>query len=188
MASTFIELRPSAQSFRIKVEGLMPALEAGIQAPEIKLASLDGQKFSLHDALKRGPVVAAFFKVDCPVCQFTFPYLEKIFQAYGKSGKFTLVGISQNEATDTRGFNRQYGITFPTLLDEKGKYPASNDYGLTNVPTLFLVSTAGEIETSSVGWFKKDIEELNSELAFLSGKPAIKLFAPGERAPDFKPG
>ena len=56
------------------------------------------------------------------------------------------------------------------------------------MPTLFVISTEGEIETSSVGWFKKDIEELNSDLAFLTGKPAIKLFALGESVPDFKPG
>ena len=166
----------------------MPALEAGIQAPEIKLAALDGQKFSLQDALKRGPVVAAFFKVDCPVCQFTFPYLEKIFRAYGQSGKFTLVGISQNDAADTRAFNREFGITFPILLDEKGKYPASNAYGLTNVPTVFRISTAGEVETSIVAWSKQDMEQLNEKLAHLSGKPAIKLFASGERVPDYKPG
>src|SRR5215469_10099835 len=118
----------------------MPALEAGIQAPEINLSALDGQKFSLKEALQRGPVVAAFFKVNCPVCQFAFPYLEKIFKAYGQTGKFTLVGISQNDATETKNFNREYGITFPSLLDPKGKYPASNAYGLTNVPTVFLIS------------------------------------------------
>jgi peroxiredoxin len=166
----------------------MPALEAGIQAPEINLAFLDGQKFSLRDVLKRGPVVAAFFKVDCPVCQFAFPYLDKIFRAYGQSGAFTLVGISQNDAAETRAFNREYGITFPMLLDEKGKYPASNAYGLTNVPTVFVISPAGEIETSSVAWSKQDFEQLNQNLARLSGKPVIKLFAPGERVPDYKPG
>jgi peroxiredoxin len=166
----------------------MPALEAGIRAPEIKLTSLDGQKFSLQDALKRGAVVAAFFKVNCPVCQFSFPYIEKIFKAYGQSGKFALVGISQNDAADTRAFNREYGITFPILLDEKGKYPASNAYGLTNVPTVFLISTDGEIESSSVGWSKKDIEQLNQKLAELAGKPAARLFSAGERVPDYKPG
>lgn len=166
----------------------MPALEAGIRAPEIRLASLDGEKFSLQDALKRGPVVAAFFKVNCPVCQFAFPYLEKMFRAYGQSGKFTLVGISQNDAADTRNFNREYGISFPTLLDERSKYPASNAYGLTNVPTVFLISTDGEIEASSVGWSKQDMEQLNQELAQISGKTAVKLFAPGERVPDYKPG
>lgn len=166
----------------------MPALEAGIHAPEIKLTFLDGQKFSLEDALKRGPVLAAFFKVNCPVCQFAFPYLEKTFKAYGQSGKFTLVGISQNDADDTRGFNRQYGITFPSLLDEKSKYPVSNAYGLTNVPTVFLISTDGEIEASSVGWSKQDMEQLNQKLAQISGKTAVKLFAHGERVPDYKPG
>jgi peroxiredoxin len=166
----------------------MPALEVGIQAPEISLALVDGQKFSLQDALKRGPVVAAFFKVNCPVCQFAFPYLEKIFRAYSQSGKFTLVGISQNDSVETRAFNREFGITFPTLLDEKGKYPVSNAYGLTNVPTVFLISTAGEIETSSVAWSKQDMEQLNQKLARLSGKPVIKLFAPGENVPDYKPG
>lgn len=166
----------------------MPALEAGIHAPEMKLAFLDGQKFSLENALKHGPVVAAFFKVNCPVCQFAFPYLEKMFRAYGQSGKLTLVGVSQNDAADTRKFNREYGITFPTLLDERSKYPVSNAYGLTNVPTVFLISTDGEIEASSVGWSKQDTEQLNQKLAQINGKTAVKLFAPGERVPDYKPG
>ncbi len=67
----------------------MPALEAGVQAPEIELQYLDGSKFSLKEARKKGPVVAAFFKVSCPVCQMAFPYLERVFRAYEKSGKFT---------------------------------------------------------------------------------------------------
>src|SRR5215472_16877202 len=98
---------------------------------------LDGGKFSLSGALARGPVVVAFFKVSCPVCQLAFPYLERIFKAYSKDGKFTLVGISQDNAKDTQAFNRQFGVTFPALLDEK-KYPVSNAYGLTNVPTIFV--------------------------------------------------
>lgn len=166
----------------------MPALEAGIRAPEINLPSIDGQKFSLAEALKRGPVIAAFFKVDCPVCQFTFPYLERIFKAYGGSGAFSFVGISQNDPSETKGFNRQYGVSFPVLLDEKKKYLVSNAYGLTNVPSVFVISTAGEIESSSVGWSRKDIEQLNQKLARLSGKDAISVFAPGERIPDYKPG
>jgi len=166
----------------------MPALEAGIHAPEMKLAFLDGQEFSLRDALKRGPVVAAFFKVNCPVCQFSLPYLEKMFQAYGQSGKFTMVGVSQNDAADTRGFNREYGISFPMLLDEKSNYPASNAYGLSHVPTVFLISMASEIEASSVGWSRQEMEQLNQKLAQISGTTAVKLFAPGERVPDYKPG
>ena len=96
----------------------MPALVSGVRAPDIHLTSLDGEKFSLVDALARGPVVLAFFKVSCPVCQMAFPYLDRIFRAYAKSGKFTFVGISQDNAKESKAFNRQFGVTFPTLLDE----------------------------------------------------------------------
>jgi peroxiredoxin len=166
----------------------MPALEAGVQAPEIELQDLDGKKFSLKEARKKGPVVAAFFKVSCPVCQLAFPYLERIFKAYAGGGKFTFVGVSQDNPTDTKAFNRQYSVTFPVLLDPAGKYPASNAYKLTNVPTVFLISPEGEIEFSSVSWSKADMEQLGRRLAIASDMPAEQIFKPGERVPEYKPG
>jgi len=165
----------------------MPALVAGVRAPEINLTSLDGSKFSLQDALKRGPVVAAFFKVSCPVCQLAFPYLERVFKAYGKSNAFTFVGVSQDDAADTKGFARDHGVTFPILLDPPGKYPVSNAYGLTNVPTVFLISE-GEIESSIVSWSKADIEQLSTRLAEVSETAVAQIFRPGEKVPDYKPG
>src|ERR1700755_2874395 len=100
----------------------MPALEAGVQAPEIELTSLDGKKFSLKEIRQKGPVVAVFFKVSCPVCQLALPFLERIFRAYSQSNTFTFVGISQDNAADTKAFNSRYGITFPVLLDPAQKY------------------------------------------------------------------
>jgi peroxiredoxin len=166
----------------------MPALEAGVQAPEIELQYLDGSKFSLKEARKKGPVVAAFFKVSCPVCQLAFPYLERVFKAYEKSGKFTFVGVSQDNASDTKAFNRQFGVTFPVLLDPAGKYPVSNAYGLTNVPTVFLISPDGEIEFSSVSWSKADMGELSRRLAKVSDTAAVEVFHSGEKVPEYKPG
>ena len=166
----------------------MPALEAGVAAPEIRLPLADGREFSLNQARKRGPVVAAFFKVNCPVCQFAFPYLERIYKGYSPNQKFTFVGVSQNDAADTQSFVRQYGITFPILLDDTKKYPASNAYGLTNVPSVFMISSEGEVEFSSVGWSKQEMEELSRRLAEVSGTKPVVLFKPGEQVPDYKPG
>lgn len=166
----------------------MPALEAGVQAPEIELQFLDGQKFSLKEARKTGPVVAAFFKVSCPVCQMAAPYLDRIFKAYQKSGKFTFVGVSQDNAADTQAFNKRFGVTFPVLLDPAGKYPVSNAYGLTNVPTTFLISQDGEIQFSTVSWSKADMEQLNRRLAMLSNESVLPVFQPGEKVAEFKPG
>jgi len=165
----------------------MAALEAGASAPDFTVAGMNGDKFSLAEARKKGPVVAAFFKISCPVCQYAFPYLERIFQAYSKSA-VTVVGVSQNEKKDTAGFAREYGITFPLLLDDTHSYPASNAYGLTNVPSIFLISPGGKVELSSVGWSKREIEDLNARLAKAAGTAPAQIFKPDEQVDEFKPG
>jgi peroxiredoxin len=165
----------------------MAALEAGASAPDFTVAGMNGDKFSLAEARKKGPVVAAFFKISCPVCQYAFPYLERIFQAYSKSA-VTVVGVSQNEKKDTAGFAREYGITFPLLLDDTHSYPASNAYGLTNVPSIVLISPGGKVELSSVGWSKREIEDLNARLAKAAGTAPAQIFKPDEQVDEFKPG
>ena len=165
----------------------MAALEAGVSAPDFSLNGMNGEKISLVESLKKGPVLAAFFKISCPVCQYAFPYLERIFRAYSNS-PVTLVGVSQNDKKQTAAFAREYGITFPLLLDDTGAYLASNAYGLTNVPTLFLISPGGTVELSSVGWSKRDLEDLNARVAQASGVSAAKLFESGEQVDEFKPG
>jgi peroxiredoxin len=165
----------------------MTALATGKKAPEFDLKSLDGKLLSLAAELARGPVVLVFFKVSCPTCQYALPFYERLHKAYQKNG-VTLVGISQNEVKDTAAFNNEFGVTFPVLLDDTHSYPVSNGYGLTNVPTIFWIAQDGEIEVSSVGWFKADFEEINRRMAE-SGKMApTVLFKPGEEVRDFRAG
>ncbi len=52
----------------------MAALTAGAKAPDFELKAMDGKRFVLREELARGPVVLAFFKVSCPVCQYAFPF------------------------------------------------------------------------------------------------------------------
>jgi len=165
----------------------MSALLTGTKAPEFELKTLDGKRFSLSDELARGPVVLAFFKVSCPTCQYALPFYERLYKAYGHHG-VTLVGISQNGAKDTAAFNKEFGITFPTLLDDTNSYPVSNAYGLTNVPTVFWIAQDGEIEVSSVGWFKADFEEINRRMAEAWKSAPAVVFKPGEDVRDFRAG
>jgi len=164
----------------------MPALTVGTAAPQINLTSTKGTNFSLLEALKRGPVLAAFFKISCPVCQFTLPYLERIYKAYPGSA-VTIVGVSQDEQNYTQEFAREYGITFPLLLDPVDHYPASNACDLTNVPSIFFIA-AGEVQLSLVGWDKRDMEKLNAQVARASGVPVQPLFRKGEDVPASKAG
>jgi peroxiredoxin len=141
----------------------------------------------LREELARGPVVLAFFKVSCPTCQYAFPFFERLYQAYGKKG-VTMVGVSQNDAKETAAFVKQFGVTFPVLLDETEKYPVSNAYGLTNVPTLFWIAPDGEIEVSSVGWVKVDFEEVNRRMAETEKTALLPIFQAGEEVRDFRAG
>jgi peroxiredoxin len=165
----------------------MTALREGTKAPDFSLPALDGSTFSLQTALQQGPVLAAFFKVSCPVCQYTFPYLERLHKAYG-SQKVSIVGISQDDKTNTTAFLKEYGVTFPVLLDNPAGYAVSNAYGLTNVPSLFLIEPDGEIRISSVGWVRADVETLNRRLADANQTATRRLFLPGDDVRDVRPG
>lgn len=165
----------------------MAALEPGTKAPEFTLPTTEGNRFSLREALARGPVVAAFFKISCPTCQYAFPFLQRIYEAHGGKG-VNIVAISQNSAKDTATFTKEYKITFPILLDDMNSYPVSNAYGLTNVPTIFWIAQDGEIEVSSVGWVRKDMEELNQRAAEASAGGTKPLFRSNEHIADFRAG
>lgn len=165
----------------------MAALESGKAAPLFTLPMLSAGQFSLAEALNRGPVVLAFFKISCPVCQFTFPYLERLYQA-ARGKNVTIVGISQNKKEDTAAFARQYGITFPIVLDDPRSYSVSNDYGLTNVPTVFYIAQDGDIEISCVGWSRSDVEAMARKIGEQKPSSSIEVIRVGERVPAFTAG
>jgi peroxiredoxin len=166
----------------------MTHVNAGQTAPGFSLNGLDGNGYSLEELLRRGPVLAAFFKISCPVCQFTFPFLQRLHERYG-SQEVTFLGISQDDAKATAGFAKQYGITFPIALDEKEKgYPASNAYGLTNVPTVFLIEPKGTVRVSSMGFVKNDLEQIAATLAERRKIAPAALFRANESVPANRPG
>jgi peroxiredoxin len=165
----------------------MAALTTGTSAPDITLPTTRGQQFSLREALEKGPVIVAFFKVSCPVCQYAFPFIERIHKSQGNKN-VTVVGVSQNGKRDTESFMKEYGITFPVLLDDTDRYPVSNAYGLTNVPTIFWIAQDGRIEVSSVSWSKKDMDQINRMAAEANGETPSPVFQPNEQVADFRAG
>ena len=164
----------------------MTTIIAGQTAPDFSLKSIDGTEYSLSKLLSRGPVFVSFFKVSCPVCQFAFPYLERLYKRYGAKD-VTFLGISQDNARATRDFADEYSVTFPIALDAEG-FPASNAYGLTNVPTTFLIDTDGSVKIASMGFNKKDLEAVAAELSERGKIPLSALFRPDESVPTNRPG
>jgi len=168
------------------LEAPLTRIDPGTVAPDFSLKAADGKEYSLASLLERGPVVVGFFKISCPVCQFTFPFLQRIADRFaGKNA--SVIGVSQDDARSTKEFNQEYGVKFPTLLDADG-YPVSNAYGLTNVPTVLLIGTDGKAEVSLVGFDKAGMEKIATLLAQHLKAASTPLFKPTEVVPDYKPG
>jgi peroxiredoxin len=166
----------------------MTQVNAEQMAPGFSLQGLDGKNYSLEALRQKGPVVAAFFKISCPVCQFTFPFLQRLCERYG-SDDVSFLGISQDDAKATASFAKECGITFPMALDQKEKgYPASNAYGLTNVPTIFLIDPEGAVRVSSMGFVRKDLEQIAANLAERRKIAPAALFRTNEAVPENRPG
>jgi peroxiredoxin len=153
-------------------------LQAGARAPDFRLTRLGGGEVWLDELVAEGPALLAFFKITCPVCQLTFPFLERMH----KAGTLPIYGISQNEPEDTREFTVEFGVTFPILLDEEEDgFPTSNDYGISSVPTMFLVERDGTIARVFEGWNRKEIEWLGAKAG---GNP----IRPEDNVPAWKAG
>src|SRR6266852_6617276 len=170
-----------------KKQDHMTHIVAGNTAPGFSLKSLDNKEYSLNTLRARGPVAAAFFKISCPVCQFSFPFLERLHKRYG-GDRATFLGISQDDAKSTNNFAKEYGITFPILIDDENGYVVSNAYGLTSVPTIFLIETDGTVKLSCMGFDKKDLEKIAADLAERKKISLAPLFRPDEVIPANKPG
>lgn len=152
-------------------------LSAGDAAPDFTLPDLQGNQRSLKEFTENKPALIVLYKMSCPVCQKTLPFLERLAQ----SDNLELVAISQDDAEGAEEFRAAFGITFATLLDDQRSYPVSNAFGITHVPSMFLVEPGGQIAMAVAGFSKKDLESV----AAIAGTP---IFLPGENVPAWKAG
>ncbi len=139
-------------------------LPAGAIAPEIA------------GVTRTGELLVVFFKITCPVCQFALPFLNRIHPA------LPVVGVSQNDEADTQEFVEEFGIQFPIVLDpEKDDFPASNAYGISSVPSLFLIEADGRLGRVVEGWRRREME-------WLGGRTGAEVILQGENVPEWKAG
>jgi len=150
-------------------------LKNGDRAPQFTLNLLEGGTLSLAQMLERGRLLLGFLKTSCPTCQYTFPFLERLKER-------NVVLVSQDDTSRTTEFREAFGISLPTGLDSaREHYPVSNAYGLTHVPTCYLIGTDGFIARAFNGFSRVDLEEVAAALG-------TTLFGSDEKIPGFRPG
>jgi peroxiredoxin len=163
---------------------------AGSFAPKARFRTTDGGSLSTKEVVAAGnglPVLLAFFKTSCPICQLTWPYLQRLHEAYG--GKSVhVVGVSQDDAASSRAYYAANGgATFDLLLDPEPKFVASNAFDVESVPFILLLAPDGTIEDTFAGWSKKRMEALGARFASKS-IPLVPVVPPGDPVREFSPG
>jgi peroxiredoxin len=163
---------------------------AGSAAPDARFRTPEGDSRSTREVVASGlglPVLLAFFKTSCPVCQLTWPYLQRLHAAYG--GKSVrVVGVSQDDAASSRAFYAAHGAaTFDLLLDPEPTFVASNAFDVESVPLLVLLAPDGTVDDTFAGWSRKRMEALGARFASKS-VPLVPVIPPGDPVREFSAG
>src|SRR5262245_28175312 len=156
-------------------------LQPGSSVSLFSLPQLDGYDWSLE----RGkPSLLVFFETDCPTCQLTIPYLNRLAQA--TCGKAEVVGISQDGEVATRELVEQAPIKFTVVMDRD--LSVSREYGPQAVPTLFLIDAGGKIARTSVAFDKAALNAIAAEMCAATGVEPFELAGGADGGPETKPG
>lgn len=125
--------------------------QAGENAPDFTLKGLDGEIYKLSD-FKGQPILLNFWGSFCPPCVDETPLLQQYYEKYKDQG-FVILGVNLNEPTvSVQGFVRQFGVTYPILLD---KEKVRKQYGVNQFPTTFFIEPDGTIAEIWIGEIKE---------------------------------
>lgn len=137
-------------------------------APAFKLVNLNGEEVSL-ESLKGKVVVVDFWATWCGPCKASFPGMQKAVNKYADSKDVAFVFIdtwenSDDKAKNAADFIASKSYTFNVLMDNEDKTVAA--FGVTGIPTKFVVDKNGNIRFKSVGFNGND-DELVQELSLM---------------------
>ncbi len=119
-----------------------PGTLAGAPAVSYDVKNLTGRPDAL--ARYRGSVVLMnLWATWCPPCRQEMPALERFYTA-NKTHGVVVLGVDQGEsASATAAFVKQFGVTFPILLDSEQEYGRS--YAAVGLPTTIVVDRNGHV-------------------------------------------
>jgi peroxiredoxin len=121
---------------KIKRDGL----KAGTLAPDFRLPRLDGRgDLGLAD-LRGRRVLLVFSSPHCGPCLTLAPHLENFHRDHPE---LEVVMISKGEPTENRAKVKEYGLTFPVVLQQQ--WEVSRRYAMFATPIAYLIDEAGVI-------------------------------------------
>ncbi|MBI4608584.1 MAG: redoxin domain-containing protein [Candidatus Rokubacteria bacterium] len=118
------------------------------QVADFALPTPDGKLVRLRD-LRGNVVFLNFWATWCPACREEMPSMERLHQEFKDKGLVILAVDLQETREAVGAFMREFGLTFPALLDRDGK--VSDHYKVRFIPTTYLVGKQGELLGRVIG-------------------------------------
>lgn len=136
----------------------------------------------LADIVGEQSTLLYWIKSVCPTCRLAMPFVDRL-AARVAPGRIAVV--AQDEPADIEPFRTELGLESVPIWCEPEPYQSSDAYGLTHVPTWFLIAPSGDILESGSMFSQADLEH---SLSVLGGEGP--LFTPEETVelPDSRPG
>jgi len=130
--------------------GPAPSPRVGFAAPDFTLDRLGGGEVTLSD-LRGKVVVVNLWASWCPPCRAEMPALQGVYEVNRERGLEVLAVNTtfQDSQADAADFVREFGLTFPVLMDESGD--VSRSYLLRALPTTFFIDRRGVIREVVLG-------------------------------------
>ncbi len=136
------------------------AVEAGAKPPGFDLPGLQGT-VNLSDAA--GSVVYVDFWASwCGPCRQSFPWMNQLQEKYRSKGLKIIAVNVDAKSEDARKFLAQNPAEFTVAFDSKGTTPAS--YGVSGMPTSFLIGRDGKVIFRHLGFKAADKEVIERQI------------------------
>ena len=128
-------------------------------APALPSEVLHGRPVTIS-SLRGTPALINFWASWCTPCREEAPQLERFARSH--DGRVSVVGVDWNDAAGSaRAFIRRYGLTYGLLRDGSGS--AGSAYGISGLPTTFVLDSRGHIAATLRG--PQTAEDLRRALA-----------------------
>ena len=142
-------------------------LDKGAMAPDFTLSTLSGETVKLSD-YRGQTVVLNFWASWCAPCKKEMPEMQNYYESLPDESGVEILAVNLTDRDDgldkISEFVKEYGVTFPVLLDEEGT--VRKTYGVLAIPTTFLIGEDGRLQSQIRGPLSGEmLQELTTDQA-----------------------
>ncbi|HMF86196.1 MAG TPA: TlpA disulfide reductase family protein [Nitrospiraceae bacterium] len=146
----------------------------GMQAEDFRLTDLEGKQQSLSQY--RGKIVLVnFWATWCKPCTTEMPAMQTIYDKLRDKGFVVLAVNELEDDAKVREHIKQYGYTYPVLMDHDNK--VANQFGVFGLPVSVFIDEKGVVQEYIKGGLLTE-QKIEETLARIQKQEPVKTAAP----------